>query len=313
MLPVGAFTPECHSYIGSAVYLNPSKLEQELEYRKKIFAGYTMGKVYIARNCHIVKPEYLIEDADKESAQSLGSTKNGVSIAASYKYRYEGQQAHQLPSFTINKLNREYGVELVDPLEFFEGIAREWDVIIEGSQGIGLDVNHGFEYPYVSAGSFSTYGLLDGMGYALAPDEVMMVLKTYGSYFGPIRYRGNFEDAEFRKFAGEYGTTTKRPRNLCWLDADLLRRAASFIRPTTIMLNHLDTIMWFAEHGKKWGMVIDDEQFLTFDDVPLTRTLSGSYNLTKSGSLFVETIEEYCGAKVGYIGVGPSFTDVIER
>jgi adenylosuccinate synthase len=315
MLPVGAFMADVDAYIGSGCYVNLDILEKELAEREHTMLAVGnpfFGRIFLSKNAHIVTPEILKEDADKEKAQNLGSTKNGVSTAASYKYRYAGLRVADLMGrpTKLSSIIERYKVEVVDPFELFEDIImrKGYSIVIEGTQGIGLDVNHGFHYPHVSAGSFSTYGLLDGVGYALAPDEVCMVLKAYGSYFGPSRMAGDFEDNEFRKHAGEFGTTTGRPRNLCWLEGRLLRKAASLIRPSYIMLNRLDTLNWFAENGKKWGFLLDDGHLLSFSEKAIVKG-----NLTAAGALFVEMIESYTKAPVSLIGTGPKHTDTIER
>jgi adenylosuccinate synthase len=325
MLPAGAFQPNCHSYIGSAVYVNLDILVKELRMRDK-----KHGRVFLSKNAHVVMPSHLREDAEKENGQKLGSTKNGVSVCAGRKYRYNGltvgdlatmsQRAkdrmftpeHELHwlSKVMVQIQEEFGVEIVDPFHLFRDVVEPngWNMVLEGTQGVGLDVNHGFEYPYVSSGSFSTYGLLDGVGYALAPDEVCMVLKVYGSYFGPKRERGDFESEDFRKFAGEFGTTTGRPRNLCWLDAEHIQKVASLVQPTSIMLNCMDRLDWFADNHWNWKLVIDDTHTLQFEDKPIV-----DGKLTTAGALFVETIEEYAKAPVKFMGVGPRHEDVIER
>lgn len=312
MLPAGAFLPQCNSYLGNAVYVNIHILLDELKMRSEVLSKEECGRVFISKYAHVVTDDCLQRDAEKEAEQKLGSTKNGVSIAASDKYSYRGTTLEQyLKSKPIWAKSLEaYGVEIVDPLYLFQTIVEPagWDMVLEGTQGVGLDVNHGFQYPFVSSGSFSTYGLLDGVGYALAPSEVCMVLKAYGSYFGPQRERGHFEDDDFRQFAGEFGTTTKRPRNLCWLDVEQIRKVASLVRPTAIMLNCMDKLDWFTEHGKPWSLLIDDGQKIDFDDKPIVNG-----RLTTAGTLYVETIEEYAGAPVKFLGVGPQHSDIIER
>ena len=330
MVPIGAFAENCHSYIGNGCYVNLTTLIEELKIRRdlSVTTGFISGgRIFVSLRAHLVTDSYLVEDKDKENRQKLGSTKNGVSVAAGRKYTYAGVTVGDLYYGTeygrksiirdheynrlvdaIRTLDIEFGVEFIEPYDLFEGPARDWDVVIEGTQGVGLDVNHGFEYPYVSAGSFSPFGLLDGVGYALAPTDVCMVLKVYGSYFGPQRERGDFDNPEFRDYAGEYGTTTGRPRNLCWLDAEKLRRVASLVKPTAIMLNCVDRLNWFAEQQLHWKLVLDDEHMLEFSDPAI-------YNmtLTNAGQMFVETIEEYCDAPVKFLGVGPKHDDVIAR
>jgi adenylosuccinate synthase len=328
MLPAGAFKSGCDSYIGNAVYVNPTILIDELKQRQALNLS-NPGRVFLSAYASVVTPDHLRWDAEKEKKQMLGSTKNGVSICAREKYQYSGVKVidfvngtkyTRLPAIIIRQheidtlieqfriMQKEYGVEIVEPFEFFEEVSKTHNMVLEGTQGVGLDVNHGFQYPFVSSGSFSTFGLLDGVGYALAPTDVCMVLKAYGSYFGPLREAGDFEDDDFRQFAGEFGTTTKRPRNLSWLDMRQVQRVASLVRPTSIMLNCLDLLDYFPEHGKPWSVIIDDENRIEFEDKPIV-----DGKLTSAGALFVETIEEYTNAPVTFLGVGPKHSDVIER
>lgn len=319
MVPVGAFMENgAHAYIGSGVYVNLKILVDELALMRDVCGGSPPNKVFISRNAHIVFPQHIKEDEAKEEAQKLGSTKNGVSIAAQYKYGYNGitmgmveQNIKDYPTIADHFSEViAFGARLVDPYEFFTETVMpgKWNIVVEGTQGVGLDVNHGFHYPYVSAGSFSTFGILDGVGYALAPTEVIMVLKAYGSYFGPKRMRGHFEDDDFRNFAGEYGTTSGRPRNLCWLDAERLRVVSSVVRPTSIMVNCLDSLNWFAENRKTWSIMLDEGHSISFEDRVIV-----DGKLTKNGHMFINTLEEYCDAKVNYLGIGPKTKDLILR
>ena len=312
MLPAGAFLPHCNAYLGSAVYLNVRILKEELKLREQVLGKANLGKIYISNNAHVVTDDCLTRDAAKEAEQKMGSTKNGVSIAASDKYSYRGITFKQwiAQSHGWRKVLDRYGVETVDPFDLFRNVVEPngWNMVLEGTQGVGLDVNHGFQYPYVSSGSFSSFGLLDGVGYALAPDDICMVLKTYGSYFGPPRERGDFEDNEFREFAEEFGTTTGRPRNLSWCDVEQIRKVASLTRPNAIMLNCMDRLNWFTEHGKQWSLIIDDDNRIDFDDYAIV-----DGQLTTAGALYVETIEEYAQAPVTFLGVGPRHEDIIKR
>jgi len=312
MLPAGAFLPHCNAYLGSAVYLNMKILIKELKMRENLLGKSQLGRIFISNYAHVVTGDCLKRDAAKEAEQKMGSTKNGVSIAASDKYAYKGITLKNwiAKSHGWRKLLDRYGVETVDPIDLFRNVVEpnDWNMVLEGTQGVGLDVNHGFQYPYVSSGSFSSFGLLDGVGYALAPDDICMVLKPYGSYFGPKREAGDFENDEFREFAGEFGTTTGRPRNLCWLDAEQIRKAAALTRPNAIMVNCMDKLNWFAKHGKQWSIILDDEHRIDFDDYAM---IDGK--LTTEGALFIETIEEYARASVKFLGVGPKHDDVVER
>lgn len=303
-LPVGVFLPGGkHGYIGNGVYVNLAILEKELQMMLDVGGEHRCNRMFISKYAHIVTPEHLELDAKKEGKQKMGSTKNGVSVAASFKYQYKGTQFKDLPEVLLDHFKNEYGLEVVDPYEFFTEIVEpnDWNIVVEGTQGIGLDVNHGFQYPYVSAGSFSTYGILDGVGYTLRPDEVVMCTKAWASYFGPVRMgQADFDDGPFRDFAGEYGTTTKRPRNLAWLDTGVLKRAAQHIQPTTLVVNHLDTLGWFSEHGKEWFLRIDGERSMGFSD-----RAWANEKLTSQGAMFLDALKEAVGVRKVLVGVGP--------
>lgn len=336
MLPVGAFINSGNAYLGNATYINLEILLRELNLRKELI-GSDKKNVWISKEAHVVLPYYIEMDKAKEDKQKLGSTKNGVSIAAAQKYSYRGiriqdfinnkeriysiyndlypptarlsEQTSDLEADKVIKLFEEVAqmVEFVDPIDFFEKFMSthsDHTIIVEGTQGAGLDINHGM-YPFVSAGSFTTFGLLDGLGYALAPDVVIMTIKAYGSYFGQQEFSSAFDDNDFRKYAGEFGTTTGRPRKLCWLNQIDISRYAKLIRPTHIFLNRLDTLNWFSTNGKKWKMFVDKEHSVDFSD------LAYDGKITQQGQMFIDMIKEATGASVAYLGVGPKVEDTI--
>jgi len=325
MLPVGAFMESVDSFIASGVYLRLDILCKEVE--TAVAENGNGGDIFISKRAHVICPHYMWWEEEREKQQGFGSTKQGTATAAAQKYKYAGltlgdflderqeERIHKLiiRQHQINEIRDQIKFlqkhcQLVEPYEFFTEYVEPngLDIVIEGTQGVGLDINHGFDYPYVSCGSFSTFGLLDGVGYALAPDEVVLVLKSYGSFFGEQNIAGQFDDEDFRKFAGEYGTTTKRPRKLAWLDTGLLKRVSSVVRPTAIAINRMDTINWFGENNKPWDIVIDGEQHISFTD----KAYDG--RLTAQGAMFIDTISEACDAPVRYLGVGPELTDIVE-
>lgn len=307
MVPVGIFMDNCDGYIGNGAYLNIDKLCRE--FSRALDAGFE-GYLFISRYAHIVKDLHILLDREKEEETGFGSTCNGVSVAASYKYSYKGTQLKDCESAIERIEEFANRIRIIDPWHFFQNHKDDYHIVIEGTQGVGLDINNGFQYPYVSAGSFSTNGLLDGVGYGLKPTKVVMVLKTYGSYFGYQNMPGEMRGTHaFRDFAGEYGTTTKRPRKLCWLDTLMLRKASNLIQPDVVFLNRFDTLNWFPENNQVWKLYIDGgEEFLYFED----RAVDNG-KITNAGQLFIEAIEEACSAPVGYIGVGPKPEDTLVR
>jgi adenylosuccinate synthase len=191
-------------------------------------------------------------------------------------------------------------------LDFFNNLNAHSAIVIEGSQGVGLDVNHGLEYPYVSSGSFTTYGLLDGVGVMLAPHDIVMCMKPYVSYFGKQALHP-FEEPDFRTYAGEFGSTTKRPRKLSWLDLRWLEQWTSLVRPTHLVINHFDTINWFSHHNK--AFYLHDK---AGDTTAILQEVWKDGKITHAGSYLVDMIQDVVEADKVYVGIGPKKEDIVE-
>jgi adenylosuccinate synthase len=140
------------------------------------------------------------------------------------------------------------------------------NVMLEGAQGTGIDIDHGV-YPYVTSSNPTAGGACTGTG--LGPRTVgggwvIGVVKAYLSRVGtgPLptelggvagQTPGHEDDGAdggedetpatyIREEGGEYGTVTGRPRRVGWLDLPMLRHAASASGFTGIAINHLDTL-----------------------------------------------------------------------
>jgi adenylosuccinate synthase len=130
-------------------------------------------------------------------------------------------------------------------------------VLLEGVQGTGLSLYHGF-YPFVTSRDSSVGGCLAEAG--IAPSRVrkiVLVCRTYpirvdnpkGSTSGPMGIDINWKIVadrcklnvrQIRK--AERTSTTKRKRRVAEFDWDLLRRAASLNAPTDVALTFADYI-----------------------------------------------------------------------
>lgn len=118
--------------------------------------------------------------------------------------------------------------------------------VFEKAQGVGLDYRWGI-YPDITASDttfdgikYSTNGLID-------PDEIEVkafVLKaTYVSSVGSRKLPTVMHDAladRIREDAREYGTTTRRPRDIAYLDLPALKYFTKVAKPNYLILTHLD-------------------------------------------------------------------------
>jgi adenylosuccinate synthase len=124
-------------------------------------------------------------------------------------------------------------------------------VVIEGTQGFGLSLWHGSDYPYLTSRDTTAAGFVAEAG--LAPhdvDEVIMVLRSF-----PIRVGGNSgrlereidwatvaEQARLPSDYVELTSATKRIRRVARFDPRIVRRAIAANAPHRIVLNHLDYV-----------------------------------------------------------------------
>ncbi len=121
------------------------------------------------------------------------------------------------------------------------------DVLLEGAQGTGLDIDHG-TYPYVTSSNPSAGYAATGSGLgvtAVGRGEVVGVVKAYTSRVGtgpfPTELDGDLAE-RIREAGGEYGTVTGRPRRVGWLDLPVLRHADRVNGFTGVVVNHVDTL-----------------------------------------------------------------------
>ena len=129
----------------------------------------------------------------------------------------------------------------------------EIEILFEGAQGFGLDVDWG-DYPYVTS-SHCTVGsaMLNGVP-AKAIRDVWGVAKIYETYVGAKDFEGPdevFED--IRELGQEYGATTGRPRQVNWLDFDLLKMASRINGINKLVVNKMDILdeidIWKLHNG----------------------------------------------------------------
>jgi adenylosuccinate synthase len=136
-----------------------------------------------------------------------------------------------------------------------QAFSRGQRVLLEGTQGTGLSLYHGY-YPYVTSRDTTVAGCLAEAG--ISPSrvrKVVMVCRTYPIRVGnPPQNHSGFMSQEltFREIAQrsglsysqlrkhEVGSVTGRKRRVAEFDWELLRRATSLNGPTDIALSFVD-------------------------------------------------------------------------
>jgi adenylosuccinate synthase len=207
-------------------------------------------------------------------------------------------------------------------------------VLLEGSQGTLLDVDHG-TYPFVTSSNPTAGGAAVGSGIGpMRIDRVIGILKAYTTRVGSGPFPTELHDAmgeHLRKVGGEFGVTTGRSRRCGWFDAVIARYATRVNGLTDFFLTKLDVLsglekvpvcVAYEVNGRR-----SDEMPMTQTDVhhavPVYQELPGWWEdisecrtfdeLPKNARDYVLALEAMIGARVSAIGVGPGREQTIER
>jgi adenylosuccinate synthase len=208
------------------------------------------------------------------------------------------------------------------------------NVLFEGAQGTFLDIDHG-TYPYVTSSNCVAGAVCAGAGVGPTRiDRVLGITKAYTTRVGggpfPTEETGE-KGEQLRKAGAEFGATTGRPRRCGWLDAVMLREAATVNGLTALGMNKLDVLAGVDEIRVATAYRIDGK--LT-DDFPMTlreieraepvyesvpgwtEDLRGCRNfedLPRSVRDYVERVEALVGVPVEILSVGPGRDETIAR
>jgi adenylosuccinate synthase len=124
---------------------------------------------------------------------------------------------------------------------------QKWGFVFEKAQAVGLDYRWGL-YPDVTASDTTFQGIWSATEGIIDPFDIEklagVIKATYMSSVGtrrlPTAMTGALAD-RIREDANEYGATTKRPRDLAFLDLPALRFFCKVGRLNSLVITHMDT------------------------------------------------------------------------
>ena len=368
LLPSGILTPDCVPVIGNGVVIDPGVLMEEIAGLQA--RGVNTGRLVISSSAHLITPYHRTVDKTSErflGKRAIGTTGRGIGPAYGDKVARLGIRVQDLfdPSILEQKLegalaeknqllvkvyNRR-AIDVADVLEDFLGFAealrpfvtdtslllnaaldRGELVLLEGSQGTLLDVDHG-TYPFVTSSNPTAGGACTGSG--IGPtriDRVVGILKAYTTRVGagPFPTEQVNDMGEFlRKTGGEVGVTTGRDRRCGWFDAVIARYATRVNGLTDLFLTKLDVLsslervpvcVAYDVYGVRHEeMPLSQTEFHHatpiydyldgwFEDISAARTVE---ELPKAAQVYVKTLEELSGTRISAIGVGPDRHETI--
>ena len=362
LIPSGILTPGVTNIIGNGVVVDPGVLLDELAGLEARNVDTT--RLLISADAHLIMPYHVEIDRVTErylGKSKIGTTGRGIGPAYQDKVARVGVRAQDLLDEKILRQKVEVALEfknqvlvkvynrraldtdqVVDTvldqgahfahriadtrLVLDQALRRGETVLLEGSQGTLLDVDHG-TYPFVTSSNPTAGGACAGAG--IGPTKISAVvgiLKAYTTRVGSGPFPTELHDAmgeRLRKAGGEVGVTTGRARRVGWFDAVIGRYAARVNGITDFFLTKLDVLSGLDAVPVCVAYEVDgrrtEEMPMTQTDVhhavPVYEELPGWWEdlsrcrtfdeLPPNARAYVARLEQLCGARVSAIGVGP--------
>lgn len=368
LIPSGVFNPNTKNILGNGMVINPINALKEIAALKK--QGFPCHNLYISDRANVIMNYHMELDALQEAAlgdSKIGTTKKGIGPSYTDKIAREGIRIVDLISDNFAALYQEKLAvknEVIKnmggtPLDLEESLAIYLDVakqikpyvadtitllnkgvkegkkvVFEGAQGALLDVDFG-SYPFVTSSNPTSGGACTGSGVGPTKiDEVIGVVKAYSTRVGAGIFPTEFEDVvskDIRERANEYGTTTKRPRRIGWLDCVVLKYSAMINGLTGISLMLLDILSGLDSIKLCCAYKLDGEyiDYIPADNSLLARcqpvyleldgwqeditNVKTFKELPVNAQRYLEKIEELIDVKIKIFSVGPDKLQTIVR
>ncbi|HNP55606.1 MAG TPA: adenylosuccinate synthase [Gordonia sp. (in: high G+C Gram-positive bacteria)] len=370
LIPSGILTPGVKNVIGNGVVVDPAVLLSELAGLEE--RGVDTSNLLLSADAHLLMPYHVA--IDKVTERFLGNAKIGTTgrgIGPCYQdkiarvgiraadvldeklFGEKVEAALEIKNQILTKIYNRRALEPAAVTDEVLGLAEGFKhriadtrlllnqalesgetILLEGSQGTLLDVDHG-TYPYVTSSNPTAGGASVGSG--IGPGRITTVLGILKAYTtrvgsGPFPTELFDEHGEYlAKTGGEVGVTTGRARRCGWFDAVIGRYATRVNGITDYFLTKLDVLSGLDEVPICVAYEVDGKRF---DEMPMTQadfhravpvyeTMPGWWEdistartfdeLPLNAQRYVLRLEELCGAYISCIGVGPGRDETIVR
>lgn len=363
LVPSGIITPGAVSVIGNGVVVDPAALIEEMD--GLVARGVDLSGLLVSANAHLVMPHHRALDKVVErylGKAKIGTTGRGIGPAYGDKVARVGLRVQDLldpgifrakleltlreKNQVLSKVYNRTGIDIDAVCDEYAAYAERLRphiadsglvlnkaladgkvVLLEGSQGTLLDVDHG-TYPFVTSSNPTAGGACAGSG--LGPTritKVVGIVKAYVTRVGSGPFVTELDDKvgeELRQIGGEFGVTTGRPRRTGWYDAVIARYATRVNGITDFFLTKLDVLSGFDTVPVCVAYTLPDGTVV--DEMPMTQTdfhhatpvyeefpgwsedisaCAQFSDLPPNAQAYVRALEEMSGAPISAIGVGP--------
>jgi len=368
LLPSGILSPNVVPVIGNGVVIDPAVLLTEIKGLNE--RGINTSKLKISTNAHLITPYHRTIDKVSErflGKSKIGTTGRGIGPAYADKINRIGIRVQDLfdqsilkqkieaalhdknqilvkvfnrKGITVEEVINEYlgYAEILKPyvtdtsLLLDQALQQGKVVLLEGSQGTLLDVDHG-TYPFVTSSNPTAGGASTGSG--IGPTKITRVIGILKAYTtrvgsGPFPTELFDEDGEaLRKIGGEVGVTTGRNRRCGWFDAPIARYAVRVNGLTDFFLTKLDVLTGWEKIPVCVAYEIDGKRVEELpasqsdfhhakpiyeylpgwkENISKAKTVA---DLPKNAQEYVKFLEKISGAPMSAIGVGPGRDETI--
>ena len=247
----GAWTnPHTRLILGAGALISPGVLQAEIARCEKTVP--IKERLFVDGNAHIIVEDQILDEAKGDLAERIGSTssrgREGIGVAMADKVLRSSRSIQARDFEPLKRFVTDTSDLLNTQLEFGE------DVLVEGTQGFGLSIDHG-AFPYTTSRNATVAALADSIG--VQPEfyqtEIIGVARSY-----PIRVAGNsgpFAEGseelswdEMRSITGnddlpvERTSVTGLPRRIATFSESQYVQACRVNRPTQIALTFADYI-----------------------------------------------------------------------
>ena len=362
LVPSGILRKETACVIGNGVVVDPIGLMEEM--KSLVARGVSVYNIQLSDRCQLIMPWHKLLDAYNENKaapdKKIGTTKRGIGPAYASKANRTGIRALEIldkkhmeelfraEAAEYNRLYVPAGAEKLDVDQAWNKVSEAADylkgyvkdcvvsvnkansegkrVLLEGAQGMFLDIDHG-TYPFVTSSNTTSGGACTGTG--LAPRTISCVwgvLKAYTTRVGEGPFPtelNNAEGAFLRNKGGEFGATTGRPRRCGWMDIVAARHSCMVNGVDFLAVTKLDVLDELDEIKICTAYDIDGKRVTDFPAdaraleriVPVYETLPGwkcstekvlSWDeLPENAKKYLTHAAKLLNAKIGIVSVGP--------
>ncbi len=371
LLPSGIFDPHTVNIIGNGVVIDPAVLLDEINELQS--RNIDTSRFFVSERAHVIMPYHVIEDKLQEQARGnskIGTTGRGIGPAYSDKMDRIGirmgdllheQTLLERLRAVLEEKNRlltklyggnplslydtylrflEYGRQLADYVTnthpiIHRALQRDVPVLLEGAQGVLLDVDHG-TYPYVTSSPPGAAGACQGAG--IGPTRLNSVIGVYKAYTtrvgeGPFPTEVHGLEADELRQIGkpwaEVGATTGRSRRVGWFDAVMARYAAQINGIDTVAITKLDVLDTLPAIKICVGYKLHDAELdyppttvavlsqvePIYEEMPGWQTPTSEIRqfeeLPEAAQTYVARLCQLIGARLGLISIGPERDQII--